>query len=87
MVANLESSLMNLQAEKLRLIEWLVQTQDVHIISRIAEFMKQTQATGPEASLKPMTMDELRARLEESEADLAAGRVRDLEEVWQSFGE
>ena len=72
---------MNLQAKKLRLIEWLTQTQDVQFVSRLVEMVQEKQA----AELKPMTMDELKARLAESEADIAAGRLHDIEDVLKEF--
>ncbi len=76
---------MNLQAQKLRLIEWLVQTKDVQFVSQIADMVKARQASDYEAELKPMTMEELKARLLESKADIAAGKMHTLEEVEREF--
>lgn len=72
---------MNLQAEKLRLIEWLIQVQDVQVIKQIGELKNQKAIADYEAGLKPMTMDELVERSRESDADIEAGRVHDIEDV------
>ncbi len=76
---------MNLQAEKFRLIEWLVQVQDVQVIKQIVELKNQKAVADYEAQLKPMTMEELKARLHASMEDVAAGRVHTLEEVMKEF--
>ena len=76
---------MNLQAEKFRLIEWLVQVQDVHVIKQITELKNQKAAADYEAQLKPMTMEELKARLAASEADVDAGRLHDIKDVLKEF--
>ena len=40
-----------------------------------------------EEALKPYTMDEINAMLDEAEADIAAGRVVDDDEVWREYDE
>ena len=40
-----------------------------------------------EETLKPYTMDEINAMLDEAEADIAAGRVVDDDEVWREYDE
>lgn len=73
--------IMNVQSEKLQLIEWLVQLQDLNILQRIKEVKQDAEVAAYEASLKPMTKEELIARAEESNRDIEAGRVYDLEDV------
>lgn len=73
--------IMNVQSEKLQLIEWLVQLQDLTILQRIKEVKQDAEVAAYEASLKPMTKEELIARAEESNRDIEAGRVYDLEDV------
>jgi hypothetical protein len=72
---------MNLQAEKLQLIEWLVQLQDAGMVQRLLKVMKDSEIAAYEANLKPMTVEELVARAEESDRDIKAGRVYDIDEV------
>ncbi len=77
---------MNLQAEKFRLIEWLVQVEDVQIIQQIGELKKLSAIANYEAQLKPMTINELKARVAAAEDDIALGRVHDVDEVLQELG-
>ena len=77
--------IMDLQAEKFRLIEWLVQVQDVQILKQIGELKRRKAVADYEAQLKPMTMGELKTRLHASMEDVVAGRVHTLEEVMKEF--
>lgn len=72
---------MNVEAEKLELIIWLVQLQDIDLLEKLRELRKKSEADDYEASLKPMTVEELVARSRASDEDIAAGRVHDLEDV------
>ena len=81
----LTSPKMNVQAEKLELITWLAQLQDISLLEKLKDFRRQVEIEAYEASLKPMTVDELVARSRESDADIAAGRVHDLDEVMQEL--
>lgn len=72
---------MNLQTEKLRLIEWVLKLQDVELVKRLLEVKQASEAAAYEASLKPMTVEELMARSRASDEDIEAGRVYDIDEV------
>ena len=72
---------MNVQAEKLKLIEWLISLQDVTTLKRLEQLRNESEIAAYEASLKPMTVDELIARSRASDEDIAAGRVYDFDEV------
>lgn len=72
---------MNVQTEKLQLIEWLVQLQDVSILQRMIQLKEDAEVLAYEASLRPMTVAELIERAEESNRDIAAGRVYDIDDV------
>lgn len=76
---------MNVQAEKFKLIEWLVQVQDLDVIKRIQALKDAAEVAAYEASLKPMTVEELIARAEESNRDIENGRVHDLDEVMKEL--
>lgn len=76
---------MNVQAEKLELITWLAQIQDVNLLERLKEFRRKAEVEAYEASLKPMTVEELIARSRASDEDIAAGRVHDLEDVMKEL--
>ena len=53
---------MDIQAEKLQLIEWLARLQDAEIVQRLLKIKKDNEAASYEASLKPMTKEELTDR-------------------------
>ena len=72
---------MNLQTEKLQLTEWLARLQDADIVQRLLEIKQDSEVAAYEASLKPMTVDELLARSRASDEDIKAGRVYDIDEV------
>jgi len=76
---------MNLQTEKLQLIEWLVRLQDTDIVQRLLEVKQDSEKAAYEASLKPMTVQELIARAEASNEDIEAGRVYTREEIAKPF--
>jgi hypothetical protein len=72
---------MNVQAEKLELITWLAQLQDVNLLERLKEFRRKAEAEAYEASLKPMTVDELVARAEASNRAIEAGEYQSIEKA------
>ena len=76
---------MNVQAEKFKLIEWLVQLQDLEVIKSIQAIKEAVEVAEYEASLKPMTVEELVARAEESNRDIENGRVHDIDEVMKEL--
>ena len=74
---------MNVQAEKFKLIEWLVQLQDQDVIKRIQALKDAAEVAAYEASLKPMTVEELVARAEASNQAIKEGRVSDIETIME----
>jgi hypothetical protein len=72
---------MNLQTEKLRLIEWVLKLQDVELVKRLLEVKQASETADYEASLKPMTVEELVARAEESNRAIEAGDHVDIEDA------
>ena len=78
---NAKTRRMNLQTEKLRLIEWVLKLQDVELVKRLLEIKQADEAAAYEASLKPMTVEELLARAEESNRAIEAGNHVDIEDA------
>lgn len=72
---------MNIQAEKLELITWLAQLQDVNLLEKLKELRQNAERKAYEASLKPMTVDELVARAEASNRAIEAGEYQSIEEA------
>lgn len=77
----LTSAKMNVQAEKLELITWLAQLQDINLIKQLKELRQNEERKAYEASLKPMTVDELVARAEASNRAIEAGEYQSIEEA------
>ena len=77
---------MNIQSEKLRLIEWLLTIQDVKFLEALNKLREQNEVQAYEASLQPMSTEELLARAKASSQAVKEGRVSDIEsiieEVW-----
>ena len=67
--------MINLQAEKLQLIEWLVQLQDTSIIQQIKALKEE------EAEITPLTVEELRRRVLDAERDIAEGKVTPIRDM------
>ena len=72
---------MTTRVEKFQLIEGLVNLEDHIILEQIKKLKQENEVAHYEASLKPMTVDELTARAKASNQDIEAGRVYDLEDV------
>ncbi|MCR9103043.1 MAG: hypothetical protein NXI25_24025 [bacterium] len=77
---------MNLQAEKLQLIEWLVRLQDVEVVQSLLQVKQDNEASAYEASLKPMSREELIARAEASNQAIANGEHIDIEDALAELG-
>lgn len=65
---------MNIQAQKLNLIERLLLLQDETVIKKI-EKMLEIPEKKSQANLKPMTIDAFYARVEQAEVAIKEGRV------------
>ncbi|MCB0596783.1 MAG: hypothetical protein H6557_33300 [Lewinellaceae bacterium] len=77
---------MNLQAEKLQLIEWLARLQDLEVVQHLLQVKRDNERSVYEASLKPMTKEELVARAEESNQAIANGEHISIEDALAELG-
>ncbi len=77
---------MNVQTEKFKIIEWLIGLQDMATLKRLEELRRESEIAAYEASLKPMTKEELIARAQAANEDIKAGRVYTREEVETALG-
>ena len=73
---------MTIELRKFHLIEAIMSIRDETLIKQFEEMLRKARIESYEASLKPMTPSQLKARAMASEEDIKAGRVYDLEE-WQ----
>ena len=69
---------MNVQTEKLKLIEWLVQLNDTSVLSQIKEIMDNMS---PVENLSIISPDELKKRALMANQDIEDGAVYSLEDV------
>lgn len=72
---------MNLQAEKLQLIEWLAGLEDINIVQRLLEVQRNSAAEVAEDEMQPLTAEELVARAKESNRAIEEGNYVDIEEA------
>jgi len=77
---------MNAQIEKFKLIEWLVNLQDMTTLKRLDELRRESEVAAYEAGLKPMTQEELIARAQAANEDIEAGRLYSRKEVETGLG-
>ena len=68
------------------LLEYLYSTLTPSNMRWMAEQLKE-RATVEEESVRPYTMEEIHAMLDEAERDFAAGRGIPDEEVWRKYDE
>lgn len=72
---------MNVQAEKFKLIEWLVQLQDPNMLEKLLRLKEQAEINAYEAERKPMSREELEARAKVSEEAIVRGEVSNIESI------
>jgi molybdopterin converting factor small subunit len=69
---------MTLELRIFKMIETLVLLKDEAIVSKLEETLRQEKIKKYEASLKPMTKEELNERIRQSEEDVKEGRFIDI---------
>lgn len=67
--------MVNLQAEKLQLIEWLVQLQDTEVIQKIKALKEE------DVDITPLSVKELQQRALDAERDIADGNVTPIRDM------
>lgn len=75
-----------------KMVEDMDDSQKLELVSILIESVKpavaKAEETGSEEySLRPFTMDELNARIDQAEAEIVAGNVIDDEDVWRELEE
>jgi hypothetical protein len=74
---------MDIQAEKLQLIEQLLQIRDIRIIEQIRELLKKTHnpVVGYNANGSPITQQDFIQQIEQAENEYKSGNYQSLDEV------
>jgi hypothetical protein len=75
---------MDIALKKIELIEWLVRLQDESLIQRI-ENLKTSSAKDRYEQRTPKSIDDLQARLDQSEKDISLGMIHSQQEVEDYF--
>lgn len=70
---------MNVQTEKLEVIEWLIHLQDIDLLSYIKSLKEANEAALTDQ--KPLTIEELIARAEAPNLAIEEGQVSDVERI------
>jgi hypothetical protein len=72
---------MDIQTEKIKLIEWLVGVNDVTLLQQISKFRSKSVKEAFERSMKPMSIEKLETRAVASNKNIEQGEVYDIEEI------
>ena len=72
---------MNIPAEKLNLIEWLIQLQDASILEQLKALKETSESVAFASEFKPLTKEELITRAKASDVAIKEGRVSDFEDI------
>ncbi len=76
---------MDIQTKKIHFIEEFLRIQNEGVINLLDAVLKNEKNKLYKDSLKPMTMDELNARIAEAEKDISEGNVYSTGEVRNIF--
>ena len=74
---------MDIQAEKLLLIEQLLQVKDARVIEQVRELLKKenNRIVGYEANGQPITHQDFIRKIEQSEMEYSQGNFQTIEEL------
>jgi hypothetical protein len=72
---------MDISGKKVEIIEWVATLQDKSLLKKIEQLKKEAIKEAYEAKLKPMTKAQLKARAEESNKAIKAGRTTSIEDL------
>lgn len=77
--------MIDIQTRKLRFMEEYIRLTDEAIIDKLAQLLREEKQKVMQAKLKSMTQEQLREKLDRSEADIAEGRLHTQDEVENYF--
>ncbi|MFP9097533.1 hypothetical protein ACLI09_00640 [Flavobacterium sp. RHBU_24] len=75
---------MDLQTRKIEFVQEFLKLENEEIVAILEVVMKQ-QTANTEDAFKPMTIDELNARIDKSEDDFKNGRYKSTEELLDKY--
>ncbi len=72
---------MNIAVKKIELIEWLARIQDKSLLEEVEILKKKAIAASYESNLKPMTSQQYKSLLDQSEEDYKNGKITSQEGI------
>jgi hypothetical protein len=71
---------MDLQTRKISFVQEFLSIESEEIISRLEKYLKNEKITIKEKPFKPMTIEELNRRIDQSEQDSINGRLTEMDD-------
>lgn len=78
-------NIQDMQQDKLKLINWITQSQDSSLIKEIKSLFEKKAIVAHSASGKPLTLKQYNLSLEKAEKDIKNGKVISSEELRNSY--
>jgi hypothetical protein len=72
---------MDLQTRKISFVQEFLSIQSEEVISRLEKYLKKEKISMEEKSFKPMTIEELNRRINQSEQDSINGRLTESKDL------
>lgn len=69
---------MDLQTRKISFVQEFLSIQSEEVISRLEKYLKKEKISMEEKAFKPMTIEELNRRIDQSEQDSINGRLTEM---------
>lgn len=69
---------MDLQTRKISFVQEFLSIQSEEVISRLEKYLKKEKTAMEEKAFKPMTIEELNRRIDQSEQDSINGRLTEM---------
>ena len=69
---------MDLQTRKISFVQEFLSIQSEEVISRLEKYLKKEKMAVEEKTFKPMTIEELNRRIDQSEQDSINGRLTEM---------
>ncbi len=72
---------MDLQTRKISFVQEFLSIQSEEVISRLEKYLKKEKISMEEKAFKPMTIEELNRRIDQSEQDSINGRLTESKDL------
>ncbi|MFY0607619.1 MAG: hypothetical protein JXR10_12960 [Cyclobacteriaceae bacterium] len=76
---------MNLEARKIEFVQEFLKLQSEEAVSRLEEILRKEKDISEERVLEPMSQEDLRKRIDQSESDFSNGRYKSSAELLAKY--